>query len=79
MWNSDNFNYLNFYRLISKSRWNKQIIDLNILENIINILEKWEWFWDKDNKKKFNSSFWNRYEKIVNDPDKDLENSLNKI
>lgn len=79
MWNSNNFNYLTFYRLISKSKWDKQIIDLNILENIINILEKWEWFWDKDNKKRFNWSFWNKYEKVVNDPDKDLENSLNKI
>lgn len=79
MWNNWNFNYLRFYDLIGKSRSGKNIIDINLLENVVDILSKDEQFFAKDNKKKFNSLFWNKYEKIVNDPDKDLESNLNTI
>ncbi|MFZ2151410.1 MAG: hypothetical protein WAZ12_01025 [Candidatus Absconditicoccaceae bacterium] len=79
MGNNGNFNYLRFYDLIGKSRSGKNIIDINLLENVVDILGNGEQFSDKDNKKKFNSSFWNKYEKIVNDPDEYLENNLNEI
>jgi len=79
MWNKWNFNYLRFYDLISKSKWDAQIIDIDILENVINVLDKWEKFTDKDNKKKFNSSFRDQYEKITNDSDENLAKELKSI
>jgi hypothetical protein len=79
MWNKWNFNYLRFYDLISKSKWDSQIIDIDILENVVNILDKWEKFTDKDNKKKFNSSFRDQYEKITNNSDENLEIRLKSL
>lgn len=76
MWSSYDFNYLHFYKLISKSRWDKQIIDLDILDRVVSILEKSESFSAPANKKKFNWNFWDKYDKIINDPDKELENKL---
>ena len=79
MWNNWNFNYLRFYDLISKSSWWKKIIDIDILDKLVGVIEKWESFSDPNNRKKFTSSFRNKYESIINDPDKNLENKLKEI
>jgi hypothetical protein len=79
MWNNWNFNYLRFYDLISKSSWWKKIIDIDILDKLVGVIEKWESLSDPNNRKKFTSSFRNKYESIINDPDKNLENKLKEI